>query len=847
MSTKRLLPFLVFAVSPLWAQYSSSGAINRGQISLEKNRPAPQAKKRIEKFEVTGSHIKRVDIEGPSPIRTLDSDYLQTTGHNSVADVLRDISANSFGSRREQSGSSVAGVASVNLRGLGANRTLVLLNGRRIAKDGIAGTPDLNLIPMIAVERIDILKDSASATYGSDAIGGTINVITKKDFNGSEVNMRQDIINARGGNKRTVSLVHGASNSKGNIVSSIQYRKNEKVFSRDREWSKEGSSNFSPHTNVNVGDGNGYKPGPGCPSANVSSRDGRCKFNFANFSTETPEIEQVNIFTNGAYEANGNIKFFGQANATLKKTNWQYAPGTVNTSLQGAFVDAQNLPGHTAGEAVNILWRSLPLGNRVSETKTTAFGGTVGTTAYLSDTWDITVSGGTEVIKRDDRSPEGYANADKLKAVLESGQYNVFNGTGAIPEDVRYETWEIMQSEITHGEVKGSGELITLPGGAAAMALGTTYSYEKFTDTFDPLSTAQKVTGGGAGSNGYGTRQVLAAYSELSLPLHKTFELQFAGRYDRYSDFGDTLNPKVALKWRPTPVLMFRASAGTGFKAPDMVDMYNGGSAGFPTFIDAKGCAAGIAGACDPQQYPVSSSGNTGLKEEKSKSLNVGVVVQPVKSFSAGVDFFFIKMNNVVGINYNDLTAAELSGVNLGDFNTQVTRASDGSLESISSQLQNLAERNVQGIDFSMDYNRVFKSIGAVKIRNEFSYLLKFAEQGFPGTTFTDVLGDNGRPKWRNNLDLEYGPTEALHFALAFNTTGKHKKFKPEEGELRIFTQMDAQVSYSFKVGMKISGGVKNVFGATPPLDFTNTNNKLDETIYDPIGQRFFVAYKQNF
>jgi iron complex outermembrane receptor protein len=146
--------------------------------------------KKVEKIQVTGSHIKRIDIEGPSPVQTIDKQELDETGYNSVADVLRNVSANSFGSRREQAGSTVAGVAEVSLRGLGASSTLVLMNGRRLPTDGVTGAVDLNLIPMAAVERVEILKDGASAIYGSDAIGGVVNIITKRDYVGTEMSFQ---------------------------------------------------------------------------------------------------------------------------------------------------------------------------------------------------------------------------------------------------------------------------------------------------------------------------------------------------------------------------------------------------------------------------------------------------------------------------------------------------------------------------------------------------------------------------------------------------------------------------------------------------------------------------------
>ena len=188
---------LTLGVSSIsWGQTSStpidelektSGA-GESRASL-KDQKAPPSEESVERIQVTGSHIKRIDIEGPSPVQILDRSDLDRSGYNSVADVLRDTTANSFGSLREASGSNASNVAHVNLRGLGSSSTLVLLNGQRLPSNAVTGSVDLNLIPMAAVERIEVLKDGASALYGSDALGGVVNIITRKDFSGTEASI----------------------------------------------------------------------------------------------------------------------------------------------------------------------------------------------------------------------------------------------------------------------------------------------------------------------------------------------------------------------------------------------------------------------------------------------------------------------------------------------------------------------------------------------------------------------------------------------------------------------------------------------------------------------------------
>ena len=410
---------------------------------------------KIEKIQVTGSHIKRIDVEGAQPIQVLDREYLDKSGFNSVADVLRETTSNSFGSRRESSGSSVAGVAHVDLKGLGSNRTLVLLNGKRMAKDAISGSVDLNLIPMAAIERVEILKDSASATYGSDALGGVINVITKKDFVGNEFSARQSATDGEGGERRTISLTSGWANSKANVLTVLQYRKNNLVWSRDREWSKEGESTFSPFSNYKTKDNSTgiskSHPGPECPQSKIDTKTNQCLFNYAKFSSELPELEQLNLLSQFNVELGSELSLYGRLNATRKETMWQYAPGTVYLNLEGAHIDNLNLPGHTAGENVILRYRSLELGNRVSEAETVGLGGLVGIKGYLSDTWEWDINVGSEKIKREDVSTQGYALQEELENKIKNGSFNPFAPSGQKGDlsSAAYKPFENTESNVT--------------------------------------------------------------------------------------------------------------------------------------------------------------------------------------------------------------------------------------------------------------------------------------------------------------------------------------------------------------------------------------------------------------
>lgn len=837
---------LIMAMSPMALMAQTSSTSDISTIVDEQNQD--DSTEKVERIEVTGSLIKRVDVEGPKPVQTLDREALDRAGYNSVSDVLRDLSANSFGSVREQSGSSTAGMGTVNLRGLGSNRTLVLVNGRRVAKDGIGGSVDLNLIPMAAVDRIDILKDSSSATYGSDAIGGVVNIITKKDYDGAEFNVRHENAEFTGGNRTSVSGTFGKSSSKGNMMATIQYRNNTKLFSKDRPWTAEGQSFNTPTPNINTG--SGFQQNGDCPPNMVV--DGACTFNFSDYSTETPEIQQFNVFTNGRYEIDASTEVFAQANYTRKEIEWQYAPGVVqytgSNRLKSDYIAGKIGPSYDPARGVDFYWRSLILGNRENETTENAYGGVVGIKKFVGDSWEISGWVTGERIKRDDTNPNGYAHSDNLRRELESGancDWLTPGGTCNLPDDVMVTPTETMVSELSTAEVRASGEIFEMPGGTAALAVGTQVTYERFTDELDELQQQGLVTGGGSGSTGGGDRSVRALYTELNLPVIENLELQLSGRYDNYSDFGDTVNPSASVRYKPFQSVLFRASVGTGFKAPDMVDLYQNASEGYPTFEDTKGCKTN-SDLCGPQQWRFTTNGNPGLKEEKSKSLSAGVVVEPNQNFSMNVDFFHVEMENVVGIDYQGLADADADG-KAGEFGVTFERDDEGRIENINGAQLNLGERKVAGYDFGFEV-KGRTPIGRMALSQNTTFLIRYDQNSFPGAALTSELQKVGQPGWRNNIGFEYGPTENLAILTNITTTGSQYKDQEEQGKLERYSQVDTQIAYSMrKLQAKFTLGARNILGTTPPLDTSDINNQLNQNLYNPIGRRFFAAYSQSF
>ncbi len=694
---------MIFLVQGVWGQNSSEKEPVEGEpgqlempideaIETKAMDPIKEVDsgKDVEKLEVIGSHIKRINIEGPSPVMILDREDLNRSGYNSVSDVLRDTTVNSFGSTKEASGSNAAGVAHVNLRGLGSGRTLVLLNGKRLSSDAVTGAVDLNLIPMAAVQRIEILKDGASALYGSDALGGVVNIVTYKDFSGTEMSVQQSLTEMPGGKKLEVSAVNGISSSRFNIVNVVHYRKNDTIFSRDREWSREGYSLTGSPGSYRIVNPDGSKSAwmadPQCPASDIIVSDGNsfCKFNYPQYSTDLPGLEQISLMTEGNVEVGPDWTLNGRLSLVEKNNQWQYAPSPAPPLRVPSDV-ASNIAGVPSGSAADIRYRTVELGNRVSEIKTHAASVGVGAKSGFG-LWEVEFGTNYNVVKRDDMGVSGYALEDKLKDAIISGSVNLLAPEGQRGDlsGVSYEPWQKSTSDVFSMDAKISGEI-----GMAGVALGVGATSENYKDEFDEETEKQNVLGS-AGSSGGGGRKTQSLFGEVSIPASSIVEVQIAGRHDQFSDFGSTTNPKLAVRIQPHPTTLIRTSVGTGFKAPLLVDMYAADSFGYPTFTDAVMCEKVKSTNpdslyCLPQQYLVQSGGNPNLKEEKSVSANIGVMFEPsgktpVGSLNMGFDFWGTKLTNVVDIDYNDIMQAELAGHNLAATGVIIDRDQDGSI-----------------------------------------------------------------------------------------------------------------------------------------------------------------------
>lgn len=832
---------------------------------------AQEENARVERLEVTGSHIRRIDVEGPSPVQIIDREALDNTGYNSVSDVLRDITASAFGGAREASGSNAAGVATVNLRGLGASRTLVLLDGKRLPSDPVAQAVDLNMIPMAAVERIDILKDGASATYGSDALGGVINIITRKDFNGTEIKARGSLMREKGGERTDVSLINGTATNRSKVITVFNYRNNERIFSRDREWSKDGVSIFAEPANYQAvigGTSGAISRTATCNSVNAAN--GLCSYKFADFSDEIPKIEQFSLFSQFTHDINPDLSFYARLLATRSNIQWQYAPAasfyemnatnTPNFAAIRTYLEGQRLPGAPSvatADTIRVRDRLTDLGPRTTEIEAQSFGIQTGLKGYLFDTWQWDTSYEHNKTLRTDISKGGYLLASKLTDVIGTGanNYNPFappgqRDPGGILKSggVLYQPWNQSRSSNHFFEAKASGELFYMFGRPVSAAVGTTYLYDDYKIESDVFSINGDVLGSSGGTGG-AKRNAVSGFTEIALNPLENLEVQLAGRFDHYNDFGSTINPKLGLRWQANNRLMVRASAGTGFKAPTLQELYGARSVGNPTFKDEVACAnSGSNFDCSAQQYEVTSGGNNKLQEEKSLSYNIGSVYQASRRTSFGFDFWGIDLEDAVGVNLQKITEAELKGLNIASRGITITRDSNKRIVRMTALNSNLASSKLNGLDLVIAHAHE-SFVGELSIRIDHSQLLKYTNEFFPGLGEESLFNLGGAPRWRNNISFGFTPVfhRASSALLIAKTIGPSYKEDPSQGRVARYTEFDFQYNLQLPWKASFTLGVINLFNTKPPFDETLPGSKVSEALYNPFGQSAYVQYTQAF
>ena len=850
----------------------------------------------LERVQVTGSRITRTDIEGALPVTVIDRDQIERSGFESVADLLRSTTFNSFGSYRPQSGSSFQGLNLISLRGLGSSRTLVLVDGRRLTMAPQAGSAqDLNSIPLAAVERIEILSDGASAIYGSDAIAGVVNVITRRDFSGAELNLGGGQISVPddGGDREFGSAVFGASSSSTRVLGGVSWNSRDIVYEREFPWVVPGSSIYGNNW-FDATFSTKAIPG-GCNEPNfISTTIGgnpRCQYNFNATNANEASNELQSIFLKADHQINANWSVFSNASVARTSSFGRYAPAPDSnyfysglqlpadsfnnpTNPDAWFYDANN-PNAVAFDPAIVgtdgvanprpVWnyhRFAAAGNRDSyvdgenldfmigaEGTIGQFDVDFGVRRVRNKTYDIgygylaAVTAWTFVR---DFNPGYSPDGTVFNPQLYRYGYDIQN-PGSNPDDVLAGSVitisRVAKFDIDEAFGSAAFDIMDLPGGTLQGFVGAEYRQENYSDQYDSQSEAGLV-GGSAGNSAGGGRDSRAVFFEALAPVTDTVELSLAGRYDDYSDYGNDFSPKLGVRFQPLDNLVLRASYGEGFRAPPLDILTQKTSFSADSVVDFVTCEALNGDGTQPCQVNTFYIANPDLESEQSTQYAFGVAYEPFDWLNLSVDYYNIEIEDLISsFDSQDVINAEQAGdpipAGLG-----LVRNPQGVITEITAGFGNRGTLETSGVDLNVQTNFDFGAFGRLAQNLQVSHVLDYSFDGG-----RDLLKDPGVPETRLGLQNIWSYSD---FEVAYNINMVGEQYRRilaggvGDGSIGSWVTHDLQVSYFTPWDGRITVGAQNLFEKVPEL-VPYGGRQYNYSLYNGWGRLTYVRYTQRF
>jgi iron complex outermembrane recepter protein len=756
----------------------------------------------VEKIQVTGSAIKRSDSEGALPVTTIDRAQIDQSGVQTVTDLIQTLPMmQGFTAPSQSVGGGGGGITTASIHDLGGSYTLVLLNGRRLAPAGSGSTIDINTIPLAAIERVDILSDGASAIYGSDAIAGVVNFITKKDYNGFNINARGASTQNGGADSSSFSLTGGFGDSDAdgyNVLVSFSHDSQDPLASKDRDFSKTGFVNgtqngrdwyyFAGSSNAIAGNANvswvmpdgttgsnffnPYLAANGeCAPDNVQYDD-YCFFDYTSTLEIYPESERNSLMLNATFDVNQDLRLFANLNFSDTEVVSRIAPyptGTMNIGADNPLADQYITPFIPDGATITGLsgkWRALPGGNRTTgyATKSThlVIGGD-GVAGDIDYGFGITRS----VNDSAQNFKDGWLIEESFINAIKSGEIDIFAPAGTVSPDTidKYEyagNWGNSKTVVNAVDAKMSMPLFEMDGGDVYMATGFDYKDTTWESTTSQANKDEIILFFGADDEYSMQRSNYGAFVELALPFNDQLEVTTSYRYDNLGgvdsyDMTDNkwvdVNPdasgetwKIMARYKMSDNLTLRASRATGFKAPSMLQIASplreagvtGDNYACPFEAGDSMAQYCIEGLA---QYSVYAQGNPDMKNETSKQQSAGFIYAPTANFSIVADYWQVEMSNQV----SSLSEAQI----FGDpetyrhlFTTKYNSGADRDELAIIQRSVNIGRAKYSGIDFNTAY---YTDIGDGRWTSHFSGSYMLDSKATKAGTSNDWVSSMGK------------------------------------------------------------------------------------------------------
>jgi len=869
----------------------------------------------LPRVEVTGSAIRRVQSETALPVQTISRAEIEKTGVTTAAELMGRVSANSNGLTDGASinvGGDQRGFNSANLRGIGTSSTLVLLNGRRMANFASPGDDsgvDLNNIPAAALERVEVLLDGASALYGTDAIGGVINFITRKDFQGLEANVYVGTTDEGGAGKRTASLSAGkgvlerdgynifavadfqrtnplntsqrsfipglqVEQRLGHLLSSYTSPTNIRLTSAQRDHLQEigftlnGKQITNRLINLSV---------PGCaPPANVYLPDGTggvdaCTYNYMGDTELYPKSEKASVLSRAVIKLGGSHQAYAEVALSRAKTDY-----TGSSARVAGYVDYSRVP-QLAGTGLDQLDDDIPgelelrmrlneAGQRTSTLTSEGVRFVVGVTGTVGG-WDYDTAYNHSVNTVKDRDTHGYLLYNELLEGIADGRINPFGPSSpegrALIDSIQVDdVVRRARGTLDAVDVKLSRALMPMAGGDLAVAIGGEARREKNQFTPSALLLSDNINNDAAPEGGRATsdsRDVAAVYGEVLVPFAKQWETQLSARYDHYENVGGATSPKIGLTYRPSDALLLRGSAGRGFRAPSMTELYRPTVySSTATLPDPIYCAtvennySDCADNWDTRRYS-----NDALKPERSRQFSLGAVFAAGKHVSASLDYWNIKRTNLISEIGDDIILG-----NLAKYGDLVYRDEDGLIDYIELRKDNRGAQLARGLDLALTVRGIDTAIGRFGGRLNGTYVLTSKIQNAPGDAFVSNLNrfvtEGVVQRWRHTVSVDWdrGPLSAsLQNTFSSGYEDQNTAINIDNGSVvaanrvKRYSLWDLSGAYAVNTNLKLRVGIQNLFDTSPP--YSNQAyyflSGYDPSYTDPRGRRFYASANYSF
>lgn len=689
----------------------------------------------LEEIVVTGSRIARANLSSNSPITTITGEDFKATGTINAEKLLNEMPQVVAGLTGNNNLGNF-GFSTVDLRGLGTNRTLVLVNGRRVVSSTLEGTVDLNTIPAALIERVDVVTGGASAVYGSDAVAGVVNFILKKDFEGAQFDFATGISGEGDAEYYDYNMTLGGNfaDDRGNAVLSVGYVKRTPVLQTDRDFFEvalsDSAGTIIPNINTQTPNGRAEEnlsnrfPGRNAiafgPNGSINYWRGAAdSYSVTPFQyLQTPQ-ERYLVSGQARYDIGGVATVFADGTYLQNRSTTQLSGTPVSNIATG--VDNPFIPAALAAELAGrpnrtadflVTRRTAEVGNRIYNHQTDTYRFTVGAEGELSGGWKWDASYGYGTVTRETEtrnliSRSRYTaalNCYGTRATPGCVPMNVF-GPGTISEAaanyIRVQTVDQTTVELETLAASVTGELFTLPAGDVGVAFGAEHRQEEARFRPDFFSATGDLIGGSNALPVQGSYDVSELFAEALVPLvsnapfAKYAGLELGARYSDYSTADGVWTYKIGGEYEPVEQVRLRALYQRAIRAPSIAELYEASTQLFQSGITDPCSAANrpqdnpaIARVCQQQGLPASAlgtftqqaqieirqTGNPNLRPEKADTYTFGAVFEPVDDLTVSVDYYNIKIEDFISYFGGGLQTALLACFASGDNNSAACR-----------------------------------------------------------------------------------------------------------------------------------------------------------------------------